>query len=424
MIQHILKQLWTQRKSNIWIFLELLLVGVFLWYIVDRAIVDLYTYTKPKGFDASHIYRVKTSLLEPELPGYVAHEDDGGQTDGEDLFRLMDNLRLLPGVESVCASFFSSFYSRGNSTMPLVRDTATSFTETFHVRRVTPEFFDVFKIKSENGQPINSSLFAPSSTVLSKELKDIMFGNENAVGQRVKLYQYGVDMDNIPTSTVAAVTTSIRDTEYAKATPCFFQCLVGPTLWEMIDDFGVTKIEILMRVSPEADKDFVNKFLQQMGERTKVNNIYVSSIIPISNMRTEKLEQIWKDEKTRLSLVAFVLLNVFFGIIATFWLRTGYRRGEIALRMAMGANRNTIFQELHFEGFCLLLLTIIPVIILTLNIAYADYVDIDRLPFTTWRFVAGILITYFFLFAMIMLGVWYPARRAAKIEPATALHYE
>lgn len=425
MIKQILTQLWMQKKSNIWIFCELFLVAIFLWFIVDRAIVDIYTYTQPLGFDASHVYRIKTSLLEPGMPGYVEGRSKGDAA-CEDMFRLMDQLRLLPGVESVCNSYFSSFYSRGNSTSALARDTATVFPmeRNVDVWRVTPGFFEVFKIKSENGEPINSSVFTSSGFILSKDMRDYLFGNENPVGQRVKLFDYKKDIKDIPTSTVLAVTTSIRRTEYRKAEPCFFQCLEGPALVGMVNDFGVDRGQIAIRISPQADHDFVNKFLAEMGERTTVNNLYVSSIVPLKEMRAEALEPVWKEEKTRLSLVAFVLINVFFGVVATFWLRTGYRRGEIGLRKALGANKQNIFNYLQLEGIILLLLTLIPVIIVVLNIVYGGYTDTERLDLSFWRLAGALLITYLILYLIIALGVWFPARRSASIDPATALHDE
>lgn len=35
MIKNILKQLWNQRRSNFWIALEIALVFVFLWFILN-----------------------------------------------------------------------------------------------------------------------------------------------------------------------------------------------------------------------------------------------------------------------------------------------------------------------------------------------------------------------------------------------------
>ena len=47
--------------------------------------------------------------------------------------------------------------------------------------------------------------------------------------------------------------------------------------------------------------------------------------------------------------MAFMLVNVFFGIIGTFWLRAQNRRGEIGLRMALGAYDGTLRRYLYLR---------------------------------------------------------------------------
>ena len=53
-------------------------------------------------------------------------------------------------------------------------------------------------------------------------------------------------------------------------------------------------------------------------------------------------------------VVLFLLVNVFLGLIGTFWFRTRRRRSEIALRMAMGSTRGGVFRLLIGEGLLLL----------------------------------------------------------------------
>ena len=51
MIRHLLQLIWNQRKQNAWLWAELLLVSVFLWFLVDYLYVMGRTYTAPLGFD-------------------------------------------------------------------------------------------------------------------------------------------------------------------------------------------------------------------------------------------------------------------------------------------------------------------------------------------------------------------------------------
>lgn len=104
MIKHILKIIWNQRRSNVWIFMELLLVVAILWVMMDSLYVDIRTYRTPLGFDITNVYKVNFGKMSPDIPGYVPDELHQS-SDGEDLIRLVDNLRQNPQVEE--ASLFT-----------------------------------------------------------------------------------------------------------------------------------------------------------------------------------------------------------------------------------------------------------------------------------------------------------------------------
>ena len=74
-----------------------------------------------------------------------------------------------------------------------------------------------------------------------------------------------------------------------------------------------------------------------MSDRLTVNNLYVSSVKPLQEMRASFLKPRTDNLTKKCFLVGFMLVNVFFGIVGTFWLRTQYRRGELGLRAALGA---------------------------------------------------------------------------------------
>lgn len=55
---------------------------------------------------------------------------------------------------------------------------------------------------------------------------------------------------------------------------------------------------------------------------------------------------------TQTVVVVFLLVNVFLGLIGTFWFRTRRRRNEIALRLAMGSTKKQIFCLLMGRDCC------------------------------------------------------------------------
>ena len=74
------KKLFTQIKnewrSNLWLAIELLLVSVVMWYIVDSLYCTTATYLEPRGFDISHTYHIEMGILNDKSPDYVVYQSD------------------------------------------------------------------------------------------------------------------------------------------------------------------------------------------------------------------------------------------------------------------------------------------------------------------------------------------------------------
>ena len=104
MIKHILKIMWNQRRSNGWIFAELLIVAGVFWAMTDAFWVDNRTYHAPLGFDIENVWRFKLGKLNAKAPGYVP-DSLYHSSDPEDLTQLVTQIRQNPEVEDVCVTF-------------------------------------------------------------------------------------------------------------------------------------------------------------------------------------------------------------------------------------------------------------------------------------------------------------------------------
>ena len=56
MITKIFKQVWNQRRTNGWIFLEVIIAGFFLWTVIDPIYVLMVNYFEPKGYEEDGRY--------------------------------------------------------------------------------------------------------------------------------------------------------------------------------------------------------------------------------------------------------------------------------------------------------------------------------------------------------------------------------
>lgn len=223
---------------------------------------------------------------------------------------------------------------------------------------------------------------------------------------------------------ILAVSGPVRESEYKKSIPFFYYIPSQPEMIRQIEEAQAVGIDCLMRMKSGFRPEDMERFLQGMGERLTVNNVYVSSVVPLSEMRTGILKKSEDAMKKKSALVSFMLINVFFGIIGTFWLRTQARQGEIGLRMALGSNRSRIGSLMNCEGLMLLVLTVPLVLVFILNMLYFDMLDTIRLPYTWWRFAVTFGGAYLLMAGMISLGIWFPMYKAVRMKPAEALHYE
>ncbi|WP_080903475.1 FtsX-like permease family protein [Parabacteroides sp. Marseille-P3160] len=420
MIRHLLKIIWAQRKTNGWIFAELAIVVGAVWYMIDNLYVDTYTYYSPMGLDIDNVWQFKLDNLSESAPGYVP-EEQRTTDEAADLHQLEEHIRRHPKVESLCVAYYSAPYSWGNSwrgIQPIDGDTTLSSKQSFQMRRVTPDYFTVFRIKDTEGKPITPQVTGVHQPlVISAEMERVFFPGQKAKGKKVT---FGEEQEY----PITAVCASVRSNEFEKPEPFFYQCLEGAGYNECVLSMGAASAELCVRMQEKLSIPEMNKLLEEMGESLTVNNLYVYSARPITEQRGEALKAKQDEMKIQTSMMAFVLLNVLFGIIGTFWLRTQSRRGEIGLRIALGADKPLLKRYLYIEGLCLLALTLPLTIFFAVNSIYFDLLDSNRLPLSIGRFLLTFGGTYLLIGGMILAGISLPARKATQMEPAEALHYE
>lgn len=419
MIKHLLTLIWNQRNGNIWIFLELLLVTAMLWVMADSLLVDTYTYRQPIGVDTQHTYLLSYGLTDDATKLGIEQNTQATQ----DLLQLLRNLRQCPEVEAVSLSNIAVpyTYSRGWSGLMPVEDTA-SISYAYRVRYVDLEYFRVFKVKDKEGRPLYDQVLKnPGEIVLSETLNEIFFPEGSGRTQRE--VKWG------PKSTesmkVSAVSAPLKEMDFDTYQPTYYY--VWRTEQDFLNEVAENDIRFyncLFRMKKDYSQQEMEAFLQQESERLQVGNVYVSSVKPISEYRADMLKPRLDNQKKKIAMVGFMLVNIFFGIVGTFWLRTQSRRAEIGLRAALGASKRQLRRELYLEGLFLLALTLPFLLIFWVNMLYLDMPDTYRLAYTWWRFLITLSVSYLLMGGMIYLGIRIPANKITRMNPAETLHYE
>lgn len=420
MLKHILKLIWTQRRNNVWVFIELLLVFVLLWRSLDSLLMQGITAFQPEGISVENVYKVTLALRPSTSSSYITYEQ-GSNEPGTNLMRIVDRLREHPDVESVAISdTYSLPFTHSNNNRSLFND---SIGKQALIYTITPDYFQVFDIHTADGQsPERLAKQLPEGLIITQTLATNIFGDEEAVGRKVT-YEKGDSTFRY----VSAVTAPLKKKGVDQPKNAMFEYLKESSIYRS-DEQRVMSFAICFRTRPgvEGSADYADRFKKQMKQPLSAGNFWLADVQYYSDIRTGFLDNSMEMNGRRLTLAInlFFLVNVFLAVIGTFWFRISRRRGELGLRMAVGSTRRELHRLVIGEGLLILTLVAFPALLLCFNLAYLDFLSTDVMPVTVFRLLAVSLLTWGILAATIMLAVWYPARKAARLEPAEALHYE
>lgn len=417
MIQHTFKLICTQWKNNVWILLELFIVAVLMWYIIDYFTVMFINSRTPVGFDIEDTYVVNLANYQKESPHHIMYEE-GSDEPALDFLRIVDRIRSHPGVEAVSLGQWHYPYCSSNRSMQYQYD---SLKTNVQVLYVTPAYFDVFQVHpAGGGSPSLLGRALENGTIISSTVADRLFPGVPAVGQTIR-------EDSTSSFRVSAVATPLK--MYLYTTPgryAYFpfreQMLMGK------DEAYLRRYtDIAFKTRPGLNaKDFAASFKKEMSTPLSIGNFYLLGVTPISDYRDFMLKAYGVNEsvQNRTGFTIFFLFNVFLGVIGTFWLRIKRRRGEIGLRLAVGSSRAGVMRQMMTESLLLAGMAVVPAVLVWIHLTWMDFMPTQDLAYTWQRFMVNTLFTLIPLLAVILLATWYPARKSSLIQPAEALHYE
>lgn len=381
MIKHLLKQIWAQRSVNAWLWFELMIVSVCLFYVMDYLYVTGRLYATPLGFDTEHVYRVKLASIPPGGKEYKPGDTDSLKI--EQWFSILSRLRAYPGVEAVSLSIGSHPYNQSSSSGSRGIDTTWVHG---YVYNVSPDYFRVFRITDKQGktESLVQAATQENTWIISAETeREFSAKGTDALGKGVK--NWG---ETEPTHTIRGICNTIRFDDFYPLYPTYIECHSEAALL----GWRGNNAEFCVRVRPDADGvDFPSRFRKDMKVQLRVGNFYLLDITSFDDLRENYYRSNGKinDVKTRIAALGFFLLNILMGVIGTFWIRTQQRRSEMGLRLALGSTRANLRSLLIGEGVLLLILATVPAAVISLNLAFMDLLT-DTMPVVTvTRFLIG-----------------------------------
>ena len=412
MTKKLLTQIKNEWLSNLWLALELLVVSVVMWYVVDYLYTRAATYLEPRGFNIEHCYLIELGELTPKSPEYMP--DKSRDDTHADIAELVERLRRRPEVEAVSLSQNSYPYNGSNSSGEVRYDTLQSPEWTIR-RMVTPDFVRVFRYQGTRGETpeqlaemLERGEFLASDNLYRKydhKLTEFVGKRFQLFGDTTKTYQLGAALQNV----------RYHDYDQARSSYCFLAK----------QSFYYVGLELCVRVREGQDNNFITKLKEDSESQFRIGNLFISEIRSFHDIR-RNFQQAWtNDIRNYVMGMGFLLLNIFLGLLGTFWFRTQQRRSEIALHKAHGATDGAIFRRLLSEGLLLLAVVTPIALVIDWNLAHLELNSWRNGTTLEWdRLLLCAGISFVLMALMIAIGIGIPARKAMKVQPAEALHDE
>ena len=429
---HAATQLINTWRSNIGIFVELILVLGVAWYMVDYFFVQLYNRHLPAGRSIDDTYVLRVASLPESDPAYQAAEADSAAVEAN-VRRVVERVKAYPGVQVVGISYgcgsqpYSSCYS-GNQ---FVNMQDTSRRANFMAYEIDPreDFLGVFRhVSAVDGHAVRMEEFDwtdPHAVVITRQVEQDLMGDAVQAGASVglKVRASWGDPDNY--YIVKGVLQDVKR---------FDDRLPGGDAFQPSNGAGqeLANRYISFRIDPDvAGAGFAERFALEMGRQLRIGNCYLYDVRSYEQIRrgTELQFGTTYNWNIRISLLIFLGLNILLCVMGSFWYRVRQRRGEIGLRMAMGSSRRGVWSQLLREGVCILALATPVALFIEMHLAMIGLVDlpyretpVGYLPaIGPLRFLITNVVAWLLVAAVICLAVWLPASRAAKENPVVAL---
>lgn len=431
MLKSIFIQLWNRKRSNIWLFFELLLVFCLIWYMTDYLFVINYNRNIPNYRDTAHTWQVRIAEYPSNNPDYK-EENNTSEAREANYNRILHLIRNYPGVEALGISYYENSYpgSGGQSTSTYTNPADSTKEVSGQVIQIDPQtdFFGVFRYSTDKGKtPVSVQDFdwaIPEGMVVGENAAEKLFPGESVVGKRMG----GWDNEGRGWHVLGMVDDTKRF-DYLRPQNTFY-------FSKRLDAGNISPAIISIRVNPSvSDKLFREKFMKEMVSTLQIGNFYLKKITPYKKIEAdmETTFGVSNDIRIRTYLMVFFLLNIVLCVIGTFWYRINVRREEIGLRKALGSTKVGIRNNLILEGLCLLMIVLIPAMIIEYQFVRAGLIEtfgnwggigaylIDK---TLLRFLITNGITFLIMAAVTVLAIWLPATKAANLEAADALRDE
>jgi predicted permease len=321
--------------------------------------------------------------------------------------RTQAALAALPGVRSVAMTRTALLSGSTSSSDVWIR--GGTGPHEMHMMWVSPEFFETLEIPIQVGRGFTPfDIGRPDSVaVLNETAARQYFAGANPLGRRVG--------QSPETAGEAEVVGVIRDTKYNS-----LREPAPPTMYLLYQSLPAAARSVMVVVRTAGDPS-------TMIEPVRAAMRQVDAEVPITGVTTQTDQVGARMAQERLFALAYslfgglALLLACIGLFGLMSYSVSRRTNEIGIRMALGAQRSGVVGMVLRESMVM--------VVIGVAIGVAASVAAGRLvatvlfglsPTDAWTVAGAVAV----MVTVSLAAGYLPARRAARVDPMTALRYE
>lgn len=407
------RQMRHEWRDNLWLVIGLSVVGLAVWGLGAQLYGTLKYAFLPMGFEDKDLYIVAVGDVSADNEDYVDYGEDGAGMRDNDIRTLLQEYRSNPNVEAAAISSCGSPYMVSRYWTCFLADEADSLGYIGSSKSISPEMVDVLGLKSatgESGESLKKMLEEGKILITSLPRQE---GELRESGKHLPEDYKGKKVKDNPDGdagyVVGDVVDVIRQSRFHTPRGMFLMPLGDADLGRVT--------EIMVRVKPGRGEAFVGDY-ESRREMQRLHNVSLGVPAKVAFDREAAERDDTVNARLFVSLIVFLFVIIFLGLLGSFWFRVQQRTGEIAIRKVCGATDRDIFRRLIGEGMILMVLSAL----LSGCVGWVTLLNIDTLsPSEIMEAFMAEGISILVVVSGVVLSIWWPASKAMKIEPALAI---
>ena len=444
MIKIILHQIWNERRQNGWLFLELVVVSIFLWIAIDPLFVLLSHDYIPKGYDYKSVFLLSFNNKKNAVA------DNVEEACANDFLQVVNSVRELPEVENYAVALRSSFPNSYETNCPKYSaDTAVVNSSAVQINATTydvydfpgSDYFAMMKIRDAYTGEIlkKSEINNGHGAYVSRSFALAMFGTLDVVGKTISY-----SSDNI-SQTILGVFDNVQTVQYVE--PMYLVIILHDRSAALSSRDPFYNKSVYLRLKKDVDEEEFAQHLSSAvipGVGLTYKNFDTMELLVDKAAVARRMFGIESRYRLQTIFSCFALFCVFLGIMSTYWVRVSSRKKDLGLMRSVGATSGNVFWYFLVEGWLLVTLAFIVALPLLLHKVYSmgfadplakmmsmmyeklllpkDSAYLHNRPMM--HFVVVSAVTYLFMLIVATIGILFPVRTTARIQPSEALGEE